>query len=253
MALFVGHASKAEPDGVLILDVTMKKQDSFVPNIVLSNVKIGNKEYYGNSDTIVLQYHKRDLSINFAAIDYSNSRNIDYAYMMDDDTSWTYLGSTNSVSFIDMLPGVYQLKLRSTDGDGVWNDRYRTLTIDVKPTFWETGWAYLLYLLTIIGIGYSIVLVRHHIKKIKKQREESLESYLKLLDQNEKEQKAYDEKRRELQARNSQVYNDICMQRVISFIKDNIGNPNMSIDDVAAFAAVSRSALNRKVKQNIYL
>lgn len=238
--------------GALVVDLKQLGKSTFIPKIVLTKVKKNDCDLYSYSDTIVLDSKERSLNIIFSALDYTDTENIDYAYSIATDDSYqhNYIGNSRRVAFVDMHPGEYKLTLHSTNGQGVWVDNHRTLTIIVIPTFWETPWAYLLYLLTIIGIGYSIVLVRHHIKKIKKQREESLESYLKLLDQNEKEQKAYDEKRRELQARNSQVYDDICMQRVISFIKDNIGNPNMSIDDVAAFAAVSRSALNRKVKQN---
>lgn len=235
--------------GALIIDVTMKEGDTFAPNIVLSCVKIENQEYYGNADTIVLKPKERNLNINFAALDYSNPRSIDYAYKMEDETSWTYIGSTNNVSFVNMIPGTYRLTLRSTNGNGVWNNRNRIVTIVVEPTFWETGWAFLLYLLIIVSIGFIVVCVRLQIKRIKKQKEEALESYMKLLDQYEQEQKAYDEKRRELQERNNQVYDDMYMQRVMSFIKENIRNADVSIEDMAAEVAISRPALNRKVKQ----
>lgn len=235
--------------GALVMDVTMKKDDAFVPNIVLSCVKIENHEYYSDVDTIELQPNERNLNIKFAALDYSNLRNIDYAYKMGENASWTYIGSTNNVSFVDLIPGTYRLTLRSTNGDGVWSDKHRILTIVVKPTFWETGWALLLYILIIVSIGYIVVWVRSHIRKIKKQKEEALESYMKLLDQNEQEQKAFEEKRRELQEKNNQAYDDLHMQRVMSFIKENIGNADISIEDMAVAVAISRPVLNRKVKQ----
>ena len=39
----------------------------------ITSVRIHDKLYFGNSDTIMLQSNQRDLSIGFAMLDYSNT------------------------------------------------------------------------------------------------------------------------------------------------------------------------------------
>ncbi len=42
------------------------------------------------------------------------------------------------------------LKVRATNADGVWTDNMRLLDIEVLPSFWETPFAYFLYVLFVL-------------------------------------------------------------------------------------------------------
>lgn len=44
--------------------------------------------------------------------------------------------------------------MKSTNSDGVWVANERTLSIEVLPPFWATGWAYLLYVLLAVLVLY---------------------------------------------------------------------------------------------------
>lgn len=236
-------------DGAIAVDLAKLRKSNFVPRIMLSAVKIQDRYWYGNSDTIVLGSDERDLAIDFAAIDYSNVENVDYAYRIGGGKEWNYIGSAHTLTFADMRPGEHRFTLHSTNAEGVWVDNHRTLTIIVTPTFWETPWAWVLYVLIIAGCAYAALRFRRYVMRIKRQRQDALDAYLKLIDQNEQEQKAYEEKRRELMEKNNHAHEDEMMKRVMEFIKDNIGNADVSIDDMASAVAVSRAVLNRKVKQ----
>lgn len=48
------------------------------------------------------------------------------------------------------------LEVKSTNGDGLWVDNMARLFIHVKPTFWETGWAWLLYVILILLIIVAV-------------------------------------------------------------------------------------------------
>lgn len=233
----------------LNLDSMMVNENNH--RIAITSVRIHDKLYFGNSDTIVLQSNQRDLSIGFAMLDYSNTENIDYAYSMSADghANRVYLGNTHSLAFADMRPGTYELRLYSTNGEGQWTGNSRLITIIVKPTFWETPWAWLFWAMVVGCIAYVVYLMRRYIRRINMQRQETLDAYLQLLNQNEQEQKEFEEKRRELLERNNQVHNDVFMQRVMAFIKDNLANADVNMDDMAAASASSRTAMNRKIKQ----
>jgi DNA-binding CsgD family transcriptional regulator len=53
------------------------------------------------------------------------------------DDNWQKLGSQNKISFSNLDPGTYQLKVRATNNAQLWSSKYSTLEIVVKPTFWQ--------------------------------------------------------------------------------------------------------------------
>lgn len=64
---------------------------------------------------------------------------------------------------------IIKLQIKSTNSDGVWMNNIRTLSINVLPTFWETGWAWLLYLILFILFTGTIVYVLFYIYRLRHQ------------------------------------------------------------------------------------
>ena len=145
------------PDNVKVSD--------FVPPLILTRLFLQQEEItpataHDLLDTdinlttkLVLSHHRNSIGIEFAALDYRDPDNINYAYRMEGiDDHWVVIGNTHHVTFNNLQPGSYTLMLRSTNSDGVWTNNVRTLQITVSPSFWQTPWAWLLYLLAAIGI-----------------------------------------------------------------------------------------------------
>ncbi|WP_373829406.1 hybrid sensor histidine kinase/response regulator transcription factor, partial [Bacteroides heparinolyticus] len=63
--------------------------------------------------------------------------------------------------------GDYVFKVRSTNADGVWVDNIRTLDIEVLPSFWETSFAYALYVLLVLLIIITAVYILFTIYRLK--------------------------------------------------------------------------------------
>ena len=58
-------------------------------------------------------------------------------------------------------------RVKSTNGAGIWVDNERDLRITVRPSFWETPWAYLLFVigfLTMLLIGTYILFIIYRLK-----------------------------------------------------------------------------------------
>lgn len=147
-----------------------------------------------------------------------------------------------------MASGTYTLHVRSTNADGVWVDNGRKLTIIVTPTFAETTAARVLFAIIILvvlgGLLYTVV----YIRRIRRQRREALEAYLALLGTNSS-------KGNEAEAATSATVihlngeDDALMRKVSLFVEQNISNADIGVGDMAEAAAVSRSGLQRKMKQ----
>lgn len=103
---------------------------------------------------------ERNATIYFSALDYKGNRLIRYAYKIKElDREWNYTGTAHSASLSHIPAGRYTLVVKSTNADGVWADNEKQLRIYVHPTFWETGWAWLLYVVTASGIIYALLYV----------------------------------------------------------------------------------------------
>jgi AraC-like DNA-binding protein len=197
---------------------------------------------------LTLQPHERSVTVHFAAIDYCAAERISYAFRLQHHTEWNYIGHGRSATLLDLEPGTYQLEIRSTNADGLWQDNIRTLTIIVKPTFFESAWGRLLILLlvagTLLGIAYTLL----YIRRIKRKQRETLEAYLALL---EVKTENGPETAQQTRSQTDHAAYDPMLKRVMDFIEANLSNADTSVGDMASAAATSRSGLQRKLKQTM--
>ena len=77
--------------------------------------------------------------------------------------------NSRTASYINLPPGNYELQIRSTNSDGVWTDNIRKLSVNVTPTFWETSWAILFYIISFILFTSTIVYIILYIYKLRHQ------------------------------------------------------------------------------------
>ena len=244
----------ATTTGAFSLQQQLARKSGYQPPLVLTGISIqgGTQNLAINAlDTLWLQPTERSLTIRFAALDYADPAAIRYQFRIGNNTSpWNNLGHEHAVTLLDLKPGTYQLTLRSTNAEGQWTQNARTLTIIRRPTFWETPWATLLLLLIGLGTVGAIAYTYLYIRRIRRKQHETLEAYLKLLNQQAETETATEDRQPEQPAAPSiKAEDDAIMQRVVKFIEENIGNSDVSIGDMAAAAATSRSGLQRKMKQ----
>lgn len=110
-------------------------------------------------DVLDVPSDSRNFTVYFSALEYGDRFLVKYAYKVEGvDDDWNYVGANNSVSFNHLPAGRHKLLVKSTNRDGVWVDNVAVLNIYTHPTFWETGWAWLLYVVAFCGI---VVLVAY--------------------------------------------------------------------------------------------
>lgn len=145
--------------GVVFLNPEEIVKSTHVPQIIFTGIQFQGepeKKQMLNPELIDVQGGKRNFAISFAALDYSNNTNIQYAYKLADDPDWTYIGTAHTAHFNHLAPGDHRLLVKSTDGNGVWLDNEREIAIKVHPDFWESNWAKVIYLASFILIAWLI-------------------------------------------------------------------------------------------------
>lgn len=129
--------------GMLVFSPDSIVKQTYEAPIVVTGIKYSEdnlSHVLSDADYLEIPTRRRNFTISFAALDYTNSLDIEYAYKLDDN-QWYYIGKKNSVSFVSLPAGKYQFQIKATNGDGIWMNSVKTVTLQVLPTFWETGWA----------------------------------------------------------------------------------------------------------------
>jgi len=243
-------------DGAFIMSRQQMIRETYTPPIQFTKLSIQNDSInwsVNQMDTLLLQPHQRSFTVHFAALDYSASEHINYAFRLLPNEEWNYIGKNRSATLIDLQPGTYQLQIRSTNIDGQWSQNQRTLTIIVEPTFWESIWGVMFTQLLILIIIGTILYTLLYIRRIKRQQRETLEKYLAIIDTKDKEEKLVSPKKNHIEIPSSPIHQELdpMLQRIMQFVQDNISNGDASVGDMAAFAVTSRSGLQRKLKQTM--
>lgn len=242
-------------DGAFTMNPGRMRKSDYVPPLIITGISVQDEELdmrVCNIDTLVIRPHERNLTVHFAAVDYTNAERINYSFRLSkgEKTPWINIGKSRSATFLDMKPGNYLLDISSTNADGIWVENYRTITLMVVPTFWETGWAILLYILCAVIVVASVAYTYIYIQRIKRQQRETLEAYLTLLNRPDKESggEAASIVVEDSVASKMSKEDEQFMHRVMSFVEEHLADADINIGDMADAAATSRSGLNRKLK-----
>lgn len=134
---------------------------------------------------IELNHNQSVFTIEFVGINYNANQKIQYAYLLEgSDKKWNHLGIQNNVTFRNLEPGEYVFKVKASSPDAVWSDtNIASIEIIIKPPFWKTFWAYLVYLIILGSILYFIwvfLTIRIHatnhlkIERAKREKDEEL-------------------------------------------------------------------------------
>jgi len=148
------------------------KHNTNLPNVVLTKIKLGDKEitnkshpeYLDKSVEVTKQIvlsHKDDIVMfEFAALEYSAPEKNSYAYMLENfNDTWINTNGMRSATFTHLPSGEYIFRVKAANNDGVWNEEGLAVRVVVKPPWRATWLAYIVYALS---LGILIFLMRRY-------------------------------------------------------------------------------------------
>jgi signal transduction histidine kinase/ligand-binding sensor domain-containing protein/DNA-binding response OmpR family regulator len=132
--------------GLSIFDHSVKINEKFDGRIILT-------KSLTETSKIVLKYNENVFSIDFAAIGQFHSEKSRYIYTLEGfNKGWFTSDSRNRrVTYTNLSPGKYILRVKASNGDGYWNEEGNSLIIIILPPLWRTWYAYLFYILILGG------------------------------------------------------------------------------------------------------
>lgn len=100
-----------------------------------------------------LSYRQNIFQIEFASDNFTLPEKTTYQYWLEgfSDTWLELMPGQHGVTFTNLSPGSYTLRVKAINSDGYTSDEETTLPIKIAPPFWMSGWAYAIYTLAILG------------------------------------------------------------------------------------------------------
>ena len=140
------------------------------PNVCITAIKLFDEPLktdtsYWNVHTLTLPFKQNSLSFEFAALEFTNPRRNQYAYMMEGvDNAWIKAGDKRFARYAGLPPGQYVFKVKASNNDGVWQETPATVLITIVPPFWQQLW------FRLITVFFALTCVAGTILRIQKQR-----------------------------------------------------------------------------------
>ncbi|MDQ0640271.1 ligand-binding sensor domain-containing protein/anti-sigma regulatory factor (Ser/Thr protein kinase) [Pedobacter sp. W3I1] len=230
-------------NGYTVFDPKKVASDHFVPMPTLTGVSINNKpadfglagspfkQAINSLTEIRLPYNQNSLILNFAADEYNIPEKLRYRYELAGfDEQWVNSAGDNSLTYTNIPPGRYTLKINVTNTAGLWSPKTKTLTVIITPPWWGTWW-FVIVMVTTVGIT-AYFIVRQRIKNIRRKEQE-------------KHKIEQDIMRLEAQALRSQmnphfIFN--CLNSIKALMQED--DKQHAIDYLTTFARLIRGQLN---------
>lgn len=156
-------------DGIVWIERGEQKLNDFIPQIYFTSLRIFNKEYNlseletcgEESPSIILDYDQNFFSISFVATDFIDGENSRYSYKLENFSDVWIETQSNQAQFTNIPPGDYILKVRYHTSNFYNENPVQSIHIIIRPPWYLSNVAYVVYLLLCIGMVVSVVVYMH--------------------------------------------------------------------------------------------
>lgn len=169
--------------GVNVFALDHIRYNKMLPNVMFTGlslfdeaVKVGQsyggrvliEKELNDVENVEFDYKQNIFSVSFASDNYNLPEKTQYMYKLEGfNNDWLTLPlGVHNVTFTNLAPGKYVLRVKAINSDGYVGIKEATLGIVVNPPFWMSWWAYLLY-----AVGLVIVLFLARYRMLKRERE----------------------------------------------------------------------------------
>lgn len=178
-------------------------------------------------------------TLSFSTFEHLFARDITFSYRINKG-KWVRLpDGVNTIQLTALSKGTYHIDIRATHM-GDWALSMLTVTVHRLPAWWETWWAYFIYISAAVT---GVIVIYRWIEKYRESQERIKEL-----------QNRIDSLLRQQDSRVEDVPVSIAdndsdkefLEKVIGFVTQNLSNSDLSVDDLSKEVGISRSGLYRR-------
>jgi signal transduction histidine kinase/ligand-binding sensor domain-containing protein/CheY-like chemotaxis protein len=117
---------------------------------------------------ISLEYDQSDFEIEFAALNYVTPQKNRYRYILEGyESEWHHVNQ-RVATYTNIAPGSYTFRVRGSNNDGFWSDEDKTLEIIIRPPWWKTLIARVIFAMILISFIYLLFHLRFKMLGVQK-------------------------------------------------------------------------------------
>ncbi|RYU94411.1 sensor histidine kinase [Emticicia agri] len=171
-------------DRVTIFDPNQELVKAEKPTVELTNIKLYNEPIDWKKDTsfilkngikvasykfrqlskwnklpedLSLAYNNNYLNFEFVGINTNTPQKLIYQYILEGlEKTWSVPSARSEAVYGNLPTGNYVFKVKTMNSDGNWSDEL-AYSFTIRPPFWLTWWAYIVYALIIGSVIYAII------------------------------------------------------------------------------------------------
>jgi serine phosphatase RsbU (regulator of sigma subunit) len=155
------------PNGFNVFNPEKLRGNQFLPPIALTGfLRYNSDDQDGKPivekgiserDSVLLTYKDNIIAFDFAALSFYNNQKNQYKYLLEGiNDNWIQLGNNHTITFTNLSPGEYRLRVIGSNNDGIWNPEGASLYISVSPPWWKTKIAYSMYAILCVSVLLGI-------------------------------------------------------------------------------------------------
>ena len=166
-------------------NITVKNS---VPPIVFTDFYINNhrvetdkksplKKSIQYTENLKLSYWQRSFGIRFTVLNYSQSMDRVYYRLKGFNKEWIPANIKEAITYSNLNPGKYELTIIVTNEARDFSSPLssKTINIHIKPPFWLSIWAYIIY--TLLTLASLLLLIRNYNRRIEGRQRRKMEKF----------------------------------------------------------------------------
>lgn len=180
--------------GITFFDPEKLVDNPYTPAVTITDLQLFGKSVRPDDDTGILQKSisetdhielhswQTSFSLDFVVSNYISGGHNTFSYQLKGYDKVWYTSDRRTVSYTNLPHGTYYFLVKAANSDGKWNNVPTQLKIVILPMWYNTWWAYLLFVI----VGLSVIAFIFRFLWIRKTMQAQLEFEWKDKEQREK-------------------------------------------------------------------
>ena len=146
--------------GVAMIDPERLKTNSHAPPVVIEQIRI-DEQSFAPSERLELPAGTTRFDLYYTAPSFVAPEKVRFKYKLEGfDKDWIDSGTRRIAYYTNLRPGTYTFRVIASNNDGVWNETGASVSLYLKPYFYQTYWFYALCLLALIVLAWLLFRLR---------------------------------------------------------------------------------------------
>lgn len=138
------------------------------PQVAITGIRVlGMPRLPDGEAHLSVSFEENNVLFEFAALDFCNPATNRYRHrLVGIDHDWVYDGTVHTANYSALPPGQYKFELQGATADGPWSEQMVVFHLTVRPPWYRSWLAWLMYVLAAGGAVLAYVRYREKIFRL---------------------------------------------------------------------------------------